>query len=378
MRIGFNTLSEIPHNPGGAQGYFINLLREIGQIDNRNDYYIFVSKSNRQLYDFGYPNFHLTLCGPSNEKQKQRVIAEHTLLPYLLMKHKVEVFNAPANVAPLWFRGRLVLTIKTLHHITNPEAMPRSTRIYRKLLVAHSARRADVIVANSKNNADDIVKYLGVPRDKIRIVYEAYDPSIFHVRKPEQVKATLESYKLTEPYILFVSNFFPYKNTEGLLRAYILLCQEPFFRRFRLVYVGGQDFFHLEKRLREEARAAGIEDRLLFTGYVPHTKLVDFYNGATVFVYPSHYETFGLTLPEAMACGVPVVASNVSSIPEIAGGAALLVDPKSPEEIANAIRQVILNPHLAQTLREKGFRRAKDFSYRETAKQMVDIYESVR
>lgn len=378
MRIGFSTLSENPQSPSGAQGYFINLLREIGKIDNRNDYYIFVSKINRKLYDFGYPNFHLTLCGPSNEKQKWRVLAEHTLLPYLLMKHKVEVYNAPANIAPLWFRGRLVLTIKTLHHITNPEAIPRSTRLYRQLLVARSARRADVIVANSKNNADDIVKYLRIPREKIRIVYEAYDSSIFHVRSPEQVKETLESYGLTEPYILFVSSLWPYKNAEGLLRAYIFLCRDPFFRRYRLVYVGGQGSCRIEEHLREEARAAGVEERLLFTGYVPHTKLVDFYNGASVFVYPSYYETFGLTLPEAMACGVPVIASNISSIPEIAGGAALLVDPKFPEEIANAIRQVLLNPHLAQTLRKKGFQRAKDFSYKETAKQMVAVYESVR
>ena len=378
MRIGFSTLSENPSSPSGAQGYFINLLREIGKVDSQNDYFIFVSKSNRSLYDFGYPNFHLTLGGPSNEAQKWRVLAEHTLLPYLLARHRIDVFNAPANVAPLWFPGRLVLTIKTLHHCTHPETIPRGIRLYRHIFVSRSAKRADIIVSNSESNSQDIVRYLNVPREKIRKVYEAYDPNVFRVREPEQVRATLASYGLTDPYVLFVSSLWPYKNPDGLLRAFIRVCREPGFERFRLVYVGGMDNCDFEMRLREEARAAGVEDRLMFTGYVPHAKLVDFYNGASVFVYPSHYETFGLTVPEAMASGTPVVASNVSSIPEIAGGAALLVEPNSPEEIADAIRRVVLNRDLANALREKGFRRAQDFSYATSAKEMVAIYESVR
>jgi len=375
MRIGFNTLSENPFSPSGAQGYFINLLREIGKLDTENEYVVFVSRTNRHLYEFGYQNFRLVHGGPSNEARKWRVLAEHTSIPALLWRYRVDVFNAPATIAPITSPGKLVLTVKALTQFHHAGAVPWRVRTYRSLMLERSARRATLVVANSDSCVEDVDRFLRVPRAKIRKVHEAYDPTIFHVMDLAFVKAELSRrFRIERPYVLFVSSFYPYKNAEGLLEAFRRVCDKPACKDMLLVCVGGNDTDGYLGKIKRQAEAIGLADRVVFTGYLPHPDVALFYNGASVFVYPSHYETFGLTIPEAMACGAPVIASNVMSIPEIAGGAAVLIDPKSVDEIADAIERVVSEDDLHTRLRESGLARAQDFSYERTAGQMIGIY----
>jgi glycosyltransferase involved in cell wall biosynthesis len=261
---------------------------------------------------------------------------------------------------------------------------------WRNQLSLYRARRgllraAKVIAVSgaTRRNAENI---LGIPHDHIRRIYNAPDPRFYETPSPEEMAArdrerllTLERYQVTYPFILYAGNIRPQKNLPRLIEAFAVLRGElashPRLQHIRLIVIG--DEISKYPAVRRAAAQSRAGQSIRFLGYVPFETLRAFYESAEVFAFPSLHEGFGLPPLEAMACGTPVVTSNVSSLPEVVGDAAIKVSPDNVFEIARALRDVLLNPDLRQQLIARGFEQAHKFSWERTARQVLDTYFEV-
>jgi glycosyltransferase involved in cell wall biosynthesis len=308
----------------------------------------------------------------SNERRMPRTLSEHLYSPVRLPLSRIDVLNT--LMAPVWNPAwSLVIHMKTMHAFTTPEAIPPLTRAYRKFSYPRSARAADAIIINSESLRAEIGNYLQVDDRKFKLIYEAVDHELFKPGDAAAARAKVAAHGITKPFLLFVSSLWPYKNCEGLLRAWALARGE--LGDHQLAVVGsGRDPEYLAS-LHKLAAELGITGEVVFTGGVKLEETVDFYRAADAFVYPSLNETFGLPLLEAMACGCPVVTSDTSAMPETAGGAAVLADPKDPASIARAIVEAA-GPR-RDRLREAGLRRASQFTWAATGAATLDVYREV-
>jgi glycosyltransferase involved in cell wall biosynthesis len=375
MRIGIDTLFESPRFPTGATGYMINLLRCLAQMDTENEYFIFVSDANRHLYnDIHQPNFHFVTCWASNEDLKKRILAQQFQVPRMVKRYRIDVFNSPGNTAPLSLPCRSILTIKTLHHYRFPDSLGFARAAYRRAMIYLSAHRADYIIANSISNRDDIVRFLRVRAEKVGIIHEAVDTALFQEPiAPGVMAAKLEALKIRPPFILNVSSMWRYKNQTRLIRAFAALKRERAIPH-QLVLVGGSDQPDYYAEVLRTIEECGVADDVRLAGYRTHAEIRYLYRAAEVFVYPSSYETFGLTLVEAMASGVPIISSDRGSLPEIIGNAGIVIDPDRIEELTAAMASLLESSSLRESLVARGLRRVNDFSWQITARKTRDVY----
>ena len=299
----------------------------------------------------------------------------NVLIPLLARRLALDVVHDPTGVTPFLFGAGGAKTVVTVHDVfpwSYPgTSMPLETLIYRYWL-PYLLRRQDAIITVSQASKADIVRFLRIPEGKVHVVYEgvsgAYRPAL-----PSEIRAVRGRYGLPEGYILFVGSVERRKNLHGLLRAYARVRKAG--ERRPLVVVGGKrgDYPDLEATLR----GLGLEGQVIFTGYLPEPDLSALYSGADLFVFPSLYEGFGLPVLEAMACGTPVVCSDVASLPEVAGDAALLVNPHDVDALAEAIRLALTDESLREELRRKGLERVKQFTWERTVREMTTIYREV-
>ena len=300
------------------------------------------------------------------------MLSEHLYSPLRLPLGRIDVLNtlmAPV-FNPSW---SLVIHMKTMHAYTTPDAVSPAVRAYRRMTYPRSARLADAVVINSESLRSEISEYLEVDPVKLRLIYEAVDHDLFNQGNREAAAARIAAAGVTKPFVLFVSSLWPYKNCEALLRAWAVVREQLGDRQ--LVIVGAARDESYANGLRGLAAQLGISPDVVFVGGVPLDDTVNFYRAADVFVYPSLAETFGLPILEAMACGCPVVTSNISSMPEIAGGAALLSDPHDPASIGRAIVEAA-GP-AAERLRALGLQRASTFTWAATGAATLDVYREV-
>jgi glycosyltransferase involved in cell wall biosynthesis len=260
--------------------------------------------------------------------------------------------------------------MKTMHAFTAPESLTPMARLYRRMNYPYSARVADAIIINSESLRSEIQRYLHVDDRKLRLIYEAVDHDLFKPGDADLARNHVVSYGVTKPFVLFVSSLWPYKNCDGLLRAWALARGELGGRQLAIVGAGRDETYAAS--LHALAAELGISREVVFVGGVPLAETVAFYQAADAFVYPSLNETFGLPILEAMACGCPVVTSDTSAMPETAGGAAVLADPRDPASIARAIVETA-GPD-RDRLRDMGLRRASQFTWGATAASTLDVY----
>lgn len=373
MRVAINLLTEDPGNPSGAHWFWTRVIREMANLaEPGEDLYLVVSPSSRPLYQGYGDNVHYITYPWSNERRKLRTLSEHLYSPLRLPLSRIDVFStlmAPI-VNPSW---STVVHIKTMHAFTAPQSVAPLTRAYRVLSYPRTVRVADAIIINSESLRAEIQHHLDVDPRKLRIIREAVDHDLFKPGDADAARARLKQYGVTKPFALFVSSLWPYKNCDGLLRAWALAGAALGNRQ--LVVIGAGRDQKYAASLPRLAAELGIADHVVFVGGVPIEQTVSFYQAADVFVYPSYNETFGLPILESMACGCPVVTSDTTAMPETAGGAATLCSPGDPGSIAKAILDA-LGPRREQ-LREAGFRRAAEFSWRATAAATLDVYREV-
>jgi glycosyltransferase involved in cell wall biosynthesis len=374
MRVAINLLSEHPEHPSGAHWFWTRVIPELAKnLERGEELHLVVSPKSRHLHEGYGPDVKYITFPWSNERRNARTASEHLYSPIRLPLSRIDVFNtlmAPL-VSPSW---SLVMHLKTMHAFTEPASLPLSARLYRQMNYPRSVRLADAVIINSESLRSEVLHYLDVDPAKLRLINEAVDHDLFKPGDAGLARTHVASYGVTKPFVLFVSSLWPYKNCDGLLHAWKIARNELPGRQ--LAIVGSLRIEKYAAELRALAAELGIEDDVVFVGGVPLEETVNFYRAADVFVYPSLNETFGLPILEAMACGCPVVTSDVSAMPETAGGAALLADPKAPESLARAIVEAA-QPSNRDRLLDLGFARARQFTWSATAVQTLDVYREV-
>jgi glycosyltransferase involved in cell wall biosynthesis len=283
----------------------------------------------------------------------------------------VDLFHATEHLLPRFSSVRTVFTLHDLIFLFHPETHKPLNRWFLTLMMPRFLRAADAVIAVSECTKRDAIRFYGIPEEKITVIYEGVNPR-FRPASPEAIAAVRARYNLPEHFILYVGTIEPRKNLTALLEAFHHLLAT---HDLRLVFVGKKGWLYegFFRRLRE----LGLEDRVIFTGYVPDEDLPAIYSVADLFVFPSLYEGFGLPVLEAMACGVPVICSNTSSLPEVAGDAALLVDPTDVRALAGAMERALRDEAFRVTLRARGIERAQRFTWARAAQETMQVYENV-
>jgi glycosyltransferase involved in cell wall biosynthesis len=374
MRVAINLLTENPQHPSGAHWFWTRIIPQMAKrLEKDEELHLVVSPTSRHMYQGYGPDVKYITFPWSNERRNARTASEHLYTPLRLPLSGIDVFNtlmAPL-VNPTW---SLVMHLKTMHAFTAPDAVGTAARLYRQMSYPRSVRLADAVIINSESLRSEVLHYLDVDPGKLKLINEAVDHELFKPGNADLARTHVASYGVTKPFVLFVSSLWGYKNCDGLLRAWAIAREQLPGRQLAIVGAGRDEKYLAE--LKAIVAECGIGDDVVFVGGVPLEETVDFYRAADVFVYPSHNETFGLPILEAMATGCPVVTSDVSAMPETAGGAAQLADPAAPESIARAIVEAA-QPQRRDRLIGLGLKRAAQFSWATTGAQTLDVYREV-
>lgn len=305
-----------------------------------------------------------------SSKARYYSLREQLEIPRILRDHRVDVLHAPHFNVPLLCPCSRVVTIHDVIYLACPEDLPSwAGRMYYRAMMSSAVRVADQVITDSEFSKEEIRKYLGADRE-IRVIYPGVDPSFAPVDDDAGIRAVCSRYGISGDYVLYTGIYKPRKNHAGLLRAFRRLTdlgvEAP------LVIAGPMD--EGERDLRQLAEQLKIADRVLFAGFVDDCDLPALYSGARVYACPSLYEGFGLTVLEAMACATPVVCSRETSLPEVAGGAALYADARNAKEFGDALYKAFTDANLRATLRRNGLVNVGRFSWSNTASQTLEIY----
>ncbi len=355
----------------GVSHYIEQLLQHLAQIDQKNRYQIYTTRGLTQAALNLPPNFTVAASFWPTINPRVRIPWEQLLAPLLLRKIKADLFHGTLNVVPLASPIPTVVTIHDLAFIQFPQTFRPYNRIYLDFATRMSVKRASRILAVSEHTKREVVGILGIPAERIVVTYDAVRQH-FVPPAPTTLEAFRAKYELPAQFILYVGTLEPRKNLLTLLEAYHKVAQVS---NVPLLVGGGKGWMNgpLFKRLEE----LGLREKVKFVGYLAEEELPLWYAAATIFVFPSIYEGFGMPPLEAMACGTPVITSNSSSLPEVVGPAGITVAPMDVEGWAKAILDLLKDKALRAELRERGFRQAQAFSWRTTAEKTLKVYEEV-
>jgi glycosyltransferase involved in cell wall biosynthesis len=307
----------------------------------------------------------------STERPSLRIVWEHAALPVAARRDRLNVFHGTMGVLPRLLPCPAVVTVHDLAFLRWPDQVPARRYRYLSTAIKAATTRASRIIAVSERTKADIVELLAVDPSRITVTHLGVDAR-FRPPRTEERAAFCERQRLVRPFVLAVGNLEPRKNLPGLLRAFARLAPEI---PHDLVLVGAEGW--LTGEIYATLGELRLGERVRMTGFVDDDELPIWYGAADLFIYPSLYEGFGLPVVEAMACGTPVVASNVSSLPEIGGDAIVLVDPTDDAAIADGMRRVLTDAAVAGELRRRGRLRAARFTWEKTAERTVAVYREV-
>lgn len=361
----------------GVENYTLNLIKNLSVLDRKNSYSIYGLRINQDGLDIRNGNFVLKEIPDLIRTRSiwySWSIWNYFISPIMLLRERPDVYISSIPALPLYCPVPSIFIAYDISPMIIPDAFFTGTRIKFKMDIQHAAQYAKGIIAISQSTKDDIVRYLKVDQSKISVIYPGYDNNLF---APIDDQALLDGvcrkYGIGGNYILHVGTLEPRKNTKRLIEAYLRLRKTGAIKH-KLVITGAKGWLYDEVLLLMQDTV--YRNEIIFTGYIDIEDLPSLYSGADVFVYPSLYEGFGLPPLEAMACGTPVITSNVSSLPELVGDVGILVDPYSVDEIADAIYRVVSDDKLREDMRQKGLKRAKIFSWEKAAREMLNVIES--
>lgn len=366
MKIGIDGRAASWYRGTGIGTYTYQLLKNLELVDASNEYRLFWPGDDYDFLQRG-PMIKVEEVGP-----KKDLFWEEVHIPARLSEEGVEIYHVPQNGIGLPKRkeSKYVVTIHDLIPYTMPETVGKG---YLRIFLNQMPRimeQADLIITVSEYSKRDIIRYFNLPSEKIVVTHLApedfYRPLPSHVVNP-----VLEKYHLLPGYVLYVGGFSQRKNIRAILKAFAYIKNEiPTQQRIVLAGSPGRS----TEELQELARQLGIEDRVDFPGFIPVEEMAHLYNGAKLFIYPSYYEGFGLPPLEAMACGVPVITSNTTSIPEVVGDGARTISPDDDLELAEEMVKHLLNEEAWKSLQQKGFHRVAQFDWRKTAARTLQAY----
>ncbi len=357
----------------GIGTYIRSLVHALSRIDSENQYTL-VSGPGEVRTLVGLPeNFRAAVY-----RRDDHAALDHVMFPLFLRGLSPDLVHVPLNRVPMFMIRPYVVTIHDMANLFYEEPPSKFRMQLRRFRFRRGLTRANRVIAVSEATRRDVENLLGVPPERVCRVYNAPDPGFFQhgPGDPEEQRRIMERYQINYPFLLYAGNIRRHKNVPRLVEAFAVvreqLASHEVYRHLRLVIIG--DTISQYPAVRQAVIKSRVEHVVRFLGFVPFETLRCFYESAAAFVFPSRYEGFGLPPLEAMACGAPVVASNVSSLPEVVGDAAVLVNPENVFDIARGIRDVLLNDHLREEMVRRGREQAARFSWERTARQVLDIY----
>lgn len=351
---------------GGIAVYTENVLNGLFSIDKNNQYVLIYRRSDQLGRFAGLPNVTEKVVHAPNKLWWDQVS-----VPRLARKEGLNLIYNPKLSVPLLTRCKTVLVMHGADQFATAHAFKWSDRVYFTIANWLYCKRASAIITMTNLGASDIARYMGADSKKIHVINEAYNEHC-RVLENDRLIESRSKYSLPERFILYLGGIDPTKNIGNLLRAYASI-RKSF--PHKLVFVGFNRLkFAEDLRLID---TLGLRNDVVFTGFVPDEDVPVMYNLADLFIFPSFYEGFGIPVLEAMACGCPVVTTKTGCSPEVAGGAAILVDPHSPDEIADAAQRVLTDEALRANLVEKGLQRAQQFSWEKCASETLALLEEV-
>ena len=367
MKIALDARGANWYSGTGIGTYTSHIVKYLLKNDKDNSYLLYWCGMNYN--ELNYDNLTVSIAS-----KKHHRFFEETFIPVNLKKRNIDIYHVPQNGIGLPSQKSCIY-ISTIHDLI-PYVMPETVgRSYLKKFISQMPEIIDnskMIITVSEFSKMDIMKIFNVPEDLIKVTPLAAENDFKPMDKVEVGKYLKSKYNITFPYILYIGGFSPRKNVKSILIAFSRVYKN-LSKDFKVVIVGQSKDEHAY--LIKLCESLEIIDKVIFTGYTPYEDLPYFYNGASLFVYPSFYEGFGLPPLEAMSCGTPVITSNVSSIPEVVGDAAVLINPFDTEELKNAIGKILEDENLQNTLSLSGLNRAKDFSWEKTAQKTLEIYK---
>lgn len=380
MRIGIDNISPGQSTgrqaPGGMRMYLQALLREFAIQAPHHQFVLFTPTWGDPLLEPMPTNVEVVRLLGVPVSRPWRVVYQHTGLAAAIARRRLDVFFATATVVPLPIAVPVVLTVQFLQFYEIPEAYGRFRAAYLRCILPLSLRKATEAIIFTEHSKRDLVRWTGVPSEKVHVVPHGLSRDIWRVAGVAQDGPERRvGVELTggQPYILYVSSTYGYKNHARLIRAFGLLKRRTNLSHV-LLLVGSEVNVSFAE-LRSVADQAGVSEDVIFSGRLDHHLTAATYLGADLAAVPTLYETFGYPVVEAMACGCPLVISNVGSMAELAGDAAVLVDPFDEESIADGMIQVLVDLPLCQSLIMRGRQRAKEYTCERSAAQTLTILE---
>ena len=370
MRIGIEAQRVFRRNKHGMDYVVLQEIKELQQIDHKNEYFVFVAPGvDRCLKDS--ENVHIIVIGESFYP-----VWEQITLPRAVKKYNLDILHCTSNTAPIFCKIPLVLT---LHDIIFLEPRDKNNKsvyqnmgwLYRRKVVPKILERCLRIITVSNFEKQNIIDKLNIPEKRMAMIYNGYNEWF----KPFRDVADIYKSYIEKPgYFFFLGNTDPKKNTERTLIAYSRYLEQSAIKRKLLMADLDREYLD---GIIERNHIENIREQIVMPGYIVNSDLPYIYNSAFAFLYTSLRESFGIPLLEAMACGTPVITSNTSSMPEIAGNEAILINPDSPKEITEQMLRLETDEDYYNTQKEIGLKRAELFSWRKTAEQLLKLYETV-
>ena len=363
----------------GIGNYTLNLVQSLAKIDQENQYILYTDQPDYENILPKAANFKIRNLVPANY-----LLWEQLVLPRQAIKDGIDILHCTANTSPVFLNKstKLIVTIHDVMYLKDSALLPNSNvmyqrlgSVYRSVIVTKTIRNANKIITVSNFSKSDILYHFpSLQQKSIVTTYEAADAAFRILDSEYSSKIIKNRFNLAGKYLLTLGGTDPRKNTKLVIQAFSNLKQTKNIDE-KLVIVGipnwkQSEFYHLACSLQ-------CENNVIFTDYVTQEELVCLYNCATLFLYPSLYEGFGIPPLESMVCGTPVITSNTTSIPEIVGDAALQIDPNSQEELESAVYKLLVDHSLRDNLIQRGLARAKQFSWRRMAEETLDIYKSI-
>jgi glycosyltransferase involved in cell wall biosynthesis len=363
----------------GIGSYIRNLVRALAAVDAENRYVLVALPEGVEEFADLPANFRTVRFA-----RPDTGLIHQISFSLFLRQFDADLFHLPLNVVPWGMPRPYVVTVHDLSSLLFPPA-PDRWRALRLWRFRRGLMRAAQVLAVSGATRRDVERVLGIPPQRIRQIYDAPDPRFLRDGAPQcaaeeaERRRVLERYQVNYPYILYAGAIRPQKNVPRLVEAFAVLLGElkdhPVYKDLRLIIIG--DEIARYPAVRHAVIKSRVEHAVRFLGFLPFETLRVFYQCAAVFAFPSLYEGFGLPPLEAMACGTPVVTSNVSSLPEVVGEAAVLVNPENVFDIARGLREALLNEALRRELTRRGFEQLRRFSWERTAREVLEVYREV-
>jgi glycosyltransferase involved in cell wall biosynthesis len=367
------------HQRAGIGRYTRGLVQALTRLDSENQYTLMVlGRTGAHFIPPTLPtNFKLRFAPISDRWATVLWYRLNLPLPVELFSGQADLFHGPSFTLPPSLTPSL-LTVHDLSFLRYPQGAHPALLAWLTKAVPRSLRRARHVLADSESTRADLIELMQVPTDRITVIGAGVEERFQPVTEPETLGQIQARYKLPDRFILSVSTLEPRKNFTGLIAAFSQMAaasEMPSIANLHLVIAGGKGWLYDD--IFAAAKTSPFRERIHFAGYVADEDLPALYSLATLFAFPSHYEGFGIPVLEAMACGTPVVCANNSSLPEIAGDAALMVEATDMEALADAMRRLVVDSLLREKLIRRGYEQARKFRWEEAARRLLGVYSEI-